>query len=462
MSLAEFLSSPAAPKRKLEADEETPKASKAPKNKGPDLYTPWNSGESTFAIKQHPKGYAQVEHLVGGSPYPFTSAAVISSANTLRPGREFDTQMKVHFRIGDHPKINEARAKEMRDFIAWIHKTADDMLSFVWDNRDTLVSSWRDKSLKKSIERAFKNDSNPDKAKKKWLESEKLFRSYEQNWESTGPSICASRSFDAYGLSGKLDGQNDIFIWFREKQGGKGVWTKLGGKEKGPDAEDSPGLWQGATYIPKVSQVCLSICLRHLLTSFSREVSLCSAFVFNSSQVRWGTEFLSRWEGTSPYWLNRCRRVFRRIRTFRCTYTIRNSKSVSYIHHLCKTNALSSFPLGSGGTHFGNFHLSSRKVCGLCWAEKNSASSRAYIFELSSLRKCTPKGTVGRHTLLPLRRGGKNFRDQSLRRRFVRHRRLHRRQFGRENHHLLPRLSVKLSLLGFASAHSFPPHVLGR
>lgn len=296
MSLADFLSSPSAPKRKagdISADSNVDKLKggvvsnacgasnaeppqKATKQGAPDLRTPWNSGESSFQIKQHAKGWAQVEHLVGNSSYPWTSAAVVSSANTLRAlsAREFDTQMKVHFRAADHPKLNEARTQEMHSFIAWLHTTADQMLDFVWDNRETLMQTWRDKSLKKSIDRAFKGEKDAAKAKLKWLDSEKLFRSYKQEWESTGPSICASRSFDAYGLSGKLDGENEIHLWLREKQDGKGIWTKLGGKEKGTDAEGSPGLWKGATYIPKGSVIMLRLRFQFFSSAVGYGVSL--------------------------------------------------------------------------------------------------------------------------------------------------------------------------------------------
>lgn len=277
MSLADFLSSPsAAPKRKHEAAASPLKKQKLDEAEKPDLRTPWNSGESTFAIKMHSKGYAQVEHLVGGSSYPWTSAAVIASANTLRylHKREYDSQMKVHFRAGDHPKVNEERKKEMEDFISWIHTTADQMLDFVWENRENLMNSWRDKSLKKSIERAFKNESDPDKAKLKWLESEKLFRSYKADWEKTGPSICASRSFDAYGMEGKLDGQNEIHLWLREKKDGVGTWTKLGGKAKGPDQEGSSAEWHGATYIPKGSVIMLRLRFNFFSSAVGYGVSL--------------------------------------------------------------------------------------------------------------------------------------------------------------------------------------------
>ena len=99
MSLAEFLSdaAPAAPAKRKAFD--PPARAKVQKTEGPDphmLSTPWNSAESSFLIKQNPKGYVTVEHAIGGSTYPWCGAAVVSSSNTLRAltSREMDTKVR--------------------------------------------------------------------------------------------------------------------------------------------------------------------------------------------------------------------------------------------------------------------------------------------------------------------------------------------------------------------------------
>ena len=120
MSLAEFLSDTSPPKKRKAFD--PPALNKVRKVEGPDLRTPWNSGESSFVIKQNGKGIISVEHAIGGQTYPWCSAAVVSSSNTLRSltSREFDSKMKVNFRACKHPLLNAEREKEMFDFIKFI------------------------------------------------------------------------------------------------------------------------------------------------------------------------------------------------------------------------------------------------------------------------------------------------------------------------------------------------------
>lgn len=281
MSLTSFLEDPASfmsegedKKRKAVSFAPPPVPQKAAKSEGePNFTTPYDCGPSTFRVGTHRGGgYTQVEHCIAGSPYPFCSAAVVSSANTLRAlsAREFDNQMKVHFRAADHPKLNEERTQKMHAFIEWIHTTADQMLDFVWENREALAQNWRDKSLRKSIDRAMKgNEKDEAKAKLKWLDSEKLFRSYKQEWEQTGPSVCASRSFDAWGTT-KQEGENEIHLFKRENR----AWTKIGGKCKGPDVEGSAGHWEGMTYIPKGSVIMLRLRFQFFSSAVGYGVSL--------------------------------------------------------------------------------------------------------------------------------------------------------------------------------------------
>ena len=96
MSLAEFLSdaAPAAPAKRKAFD--PPALAKVQKIEGPDLRTPWNSAESSFVIKQNPKGYVTVEHAIGNQTYPWCGAAVVSSSNTLRAltSRDMDTKVR--------------------------------------------------------------------------------------------------------------------------------------------------------------------------------------------------------------------------------------------------------------------------------------------------------------------------------------------------------------------------------
>lgn len=179
--------------------------------------------------------------------------------------------MKVHFRAAKHPLLNADREKEMFDFIAFLRLTAEEMLCFVFDHREELQDKWRDSSLKKSFERAFKGGVTPEEAKKKWLDSERLFRSYDQNWEAE-PSIMASRSFDAFSLDGKLENQNNVKLWERRKEHGVGTWRFMGGKGVGPDADETK--WEGDSYIPKNSIIMMRMRFSFFCSSVGYGVSL--------------------------------------------------------------------------------------------------------------------------------------------------------------------------------------------